>query len=145
MNVTLSILAIFVGWLSAFMPAVISLTPWLGPQPSYHLKTIRAVVAVIALGLAAWAIFNAPGLWTGIAGLVTLLFTFLSLRLLHHTIFTTLDYPPRVAGQAAKLGDQAMVLGFESGGEANAWPLEAIIPHHLVNDRIANNPILVAY
>jgi len=67
-------------------------------------------------------------------------------RLLHpRHLFVTLDYPPHMSAERAHLARQAPVLGYADEAGACAWPLELIVPHHLVNDQVGEKHVLAAY
>jgi len=56
-----------------------------------------------------------------------------------------LDHPKHVAAREAAWPDNAMVLGFEHGGEARAYPVAILDWHELVNDTVGGQDILVSY
>ncbi|MBW2383550.1 MAG: DUF3179 domain-containing protein [Deltaproteobacteria bacterium] len=56
-----------------------------------------------------------------------------------------LSHPRFVAAADAPWNDQDMVVGVVHEGEARAYPLAILVWHELVNDRIADRPILVSY
>jgi hypothetical protein len=43
------------------------------------------------------------------------------------------------------LGDDALVLGLEHGGEAHAWPIRYLVYHHQVQDTVGGQPVLATY
>jgi len=43
------------------------------------------------------------------------------------------------------LGDDALVLGFEHGGEAHAWPIRYLVYHHQVRDSVGGQAVLATY
>ena len=60
--------------------------------------------------------------------------------------FVPLDDPEVLsAAQATYLSDDAMVLGLESNGEARAYPLEMMWYHHITNDILGGDPVLVTF
>ncbi|TDI12490.1 MAG: DUF3179 domain-containing protein [Acidobacteria bacterium] len=50
---------------------------------------------------------------------------------------------PRDRATSIKPSD--MVLGVTAGGEAAAYPLPVIAFHHIVNDRLGDEPFVVTY
>ena len=62
------------------------------------------------------------------------------------TGFVPLDDPEFVsASDATGLTDQSLVLGLEWKGEARAYPLRMIAYHHIVNDTVRGDPLLVTF
>ncbi len=60
--------------------------------------------------------------------------------------FVPLDDPEVLsAAEATYLTDDAMVLGLESKGEARAYPLEMMWYHHITNDVLGGDPVLVTF
>jgi hypothetical protein len=86
-----------------------------------------------------------PGHGRLAAWIATLILGVLSYVLVPPRIFKTLRFPRHLDAETATLGDNAAVLGFENGSEACAWPMEIVVPRHLIQDRVGNTPILVAY
>jgi hypothetical protein len=56
-----------------------------------------------------------------------------------------LDHPSMLAVNEADFRDDEWVIGIEWRGEARAYPIQILVWHELVNDTIANHPILVSY
>ena len=48
-------------------------------------------------------------------------------------------------GEAAHLGDEELVLGVEWAGEVRAYPVRMLRYHHVVNDTVGGEPLLVTY
>lgn len=61
--------------------------------------------------------------------------------------FVPLDNPAFVsaAGAPASVRDESFVLGLDWNGEARAYPLDMMWWHHIVNDTIGGDPVLVTY
>lgn len=60
--------------------------------------------------------------------------------------FVPLDNPSFLAAhEAGYLGDDELVLGVEWAGEARAYPLRMLRYHHIVNDTVEGEPLLVTY
>ena len=60
--------------------------------------------------------------------------------------FVPLDNPSFLAAhEAAYLGDDDLVLGVEWGGEVRAYPVRMLRFHHIVNDTVDGEPLLVTY
>lgn len=56
-----------------------------------------------------------------------------------------LDHPSMLAANEADFSNDEWVIGVEWKGEARAYPIQILVWHELVNDTIANRPILVSY
>ena len=63
------------------------------------------------------------------------------------TQFIPLDNPVFVsaANAPARVQPESFVLGFDWNGEARAYPLDMMWWHHIVNDTIGGDPVLVTY
>ena len=60
--------------------------------------------------------------------------------------FVPLDDPSFLtAAEADYLGDEELVLGVEWGGEVRAYPVRMLRYHHVVNDTVGGEPLLVTY
>ena len=49
------------------------------------------------------------------------------------------------AAEADYLGDEELVLGVEWAGEVRAYPVRMLRYHHVVNDTVGGEPLLVTY
>ena len=60
--------------------------------------------------------------------------------------FVPLDDPSFLTvGEAGHLGDEELVLGVEWAGEVRAYPVRMLRYHHVVNDTVGGEPLLVTY
>ena len=60
--------------------------------------------------------------------------------------FEVLDDPIMIPAEAATwLDPDEIVLGVEWAGEARAYPISQMAYHHIVNDAVQGNPLLVTY
>ena len=60
--------------------------------------------------------------------------------------FVPLDDPTFLAANATDyFGDEELVLGVEFAGEARAYPVRMLRYHHIVNDTVSGEPLLVTY
>ena len=60
--------------------------------------------------------------------------------------FVPLDNPSFLAAhEAMYLGDEELVLGVEWAGEVRAYPVRMLRFHHIVNDTVDGEPLLVTY
>ena len=60
--------------------------------------------------------------------------------------FVPLDAPSFLAAhEAGYFGDEELVLGVEWAGEVRAYPVRMLRFHHIVNDVVDGEPLLVTY
>ena len=60
--------------------------------------------------------------------------------------FVPLDDPTFLAAHETEyFGDEELVLGVEFAGEARAYPVRMLRYHHVVNDTVGGEPLLVTY
>jgi hypothetical protein len=65
---------------------------------------------------------------------------------LQRTGFVPLDDPVHIPAAAASyLRDEELVLGLEWQGEARAYPLRMTWYHHIINDTVKGQPLLVTF
>jgi hypothetical protein len=139
-----SVVALALGAGASLAPVLTVVRPDLDPELIYRLRPIRRGLALGAVGLAAAVALARPSAGrlalvpaTALLGAAAFLYP--------ERVFVPLDAPPHVPAREVDLGDEALVLGFASGEAAVAWPIETLIPHHLVNDRVGDRPVLASY
>jgi hypothetical protein len=60
--------------------------------------------------------------------------------------FVPLDDPASLAAvETDYFGDEELVLGVEFAGEVRAYPVRMLRYHHIVNDTVGGEPLLVTY
>ena len=59
--------------------------------------------------------------------------------------FVPLDNPVFIGADVATLHDDDLVLGYANEGEARAYPVAMMRYHHIVNDEVQGDPLLVTY
>ena len=60
--------------------------------------------------------------------------------------FVPLDDPTFLAANETEyFGDEELVLGVEFAGEVRAYPVRMLRYHHIVNDTVGGEPLLVTY
>ena len=60
--------------------------------------------------------------------------------------FVPLDNPAFLAADETEyFGDEELVLGVEFAGEVRAYPVRMLRYHHVVNDTVGGEPLLVTY
>jgi hypothetical protein len=60
--------------------------------------------------------------------------------------FVPLDDPSFITAEADTfIGDDELVLGYDQDGEARAYPVSMMHWHHIINDTVQGQPLLVTY
>jgi hypothetical protein len=125
----------------------VSFVPRLGVRTLYHAGRLRYGVATLALGCAV-----AAGLrghtrrrWLPLAAVLAL--TPLAGALHAPRLLTPLDDPEHVgaADADATVDGDELVLGIELDGQAHAWQVRTLVPHHLVHDAVAGRPVVATW
>lgn len=140
-----SLLGLVLGVLALTVPAWNEWVSRLGLASLYRLGPLRLGLALLSLAVTLGAYALRPSRGALAAMLAAFALAGLAYLLDPKQGFVALDRPPHVGATQAGLGDKAPVLGVEIDGMACAWPLEMIVPHHIVNDRLGATPVLVAY
>ncbi len=140
-----SLLGLVLGVLALTVPAWNEWVSRLGLASLYRLGPLRLGLALLSLAVTLGAYALRPSGGALAAMLAAFALAGLAYLLDPKQGFVALDRPPHVGATQAGLGDKAPVLGVEIDGMACAWPLEMIVPHHIVNDRLGATPVLVAY
>ena len=143
MTILLSILSIPIAATAAFTPMWPALIPRIGLLPVYRMRLVRAVLIVTAWALAIIASLSTPPSFFALP--FVLLFSIPTIMLEPQRIFISLDDPEHVLPSETDLQGEALVLGYEDGEHALAWPFETLSPRHLINDQVGETPLLVAY
>jgi hypothetical protein len=139
----LSSLAVFFAMIAAFTPLLPGIIPRIGLLPLYRTRLIRAVLILTAWALAIAACVNTPSSFVALP--FVLLLSIPTILLEPQRVFVSLDDPKHVPPSQANLREEALVLGFEQSGSSAAWSFETLVPRHLINDRVGDAPLLVAY
>jgi len=143
--IALAFVAVLIAWIGALFPPFLALNPRLGLFAYYHMRLIRRVLNLSGLALAVTAAILSPT-WVIIVALALVVIFFgISLRLEPTAVLTGLDTPGHVAASDAPLGDEALVFGYQGQTMPCAWPLEVLIPRHIINDELEDKPLLVGY
>jgi len=121
---------------------------------SYQLRSISPIATLILLVIGTWLSFT---LWRHsfsrfqkvlvITASVVLLATAFMARQNHFEwIFHPMPQPGYVAiPKATHVKDSDMILGLHISGESRAYPISVMAYHHLVNDVVAGQPLVVTY
>jgi len=125
-------------------PAALSLAisiKWIAP-----LLTLATLGGVFALGTRLWR----GSSWPGRAGLVlAILLSAAAAVMVRLNYFEWMFRPIPAAGFLAAtdagLGDAEMVMTVRFGPEARAYPIKQMAYHHILNDTVGGEPIVVTY
>jgi hypothetical protein len=136
--VGLSLAAILVYQLIPFLPSV-------GIRALYHVRSVRIAVAstAVTMALAAKRYSRSPRGWLYLAVVVAL--TPLSGAIHAGRILVPLDDPEHLTADEASIEDDTMVVGIDIDGEAHAWQIQTLVPHHIVHDSIGGRPVVAAW
>lgn len=123
--------------LSGFFPRV-----GITPLKLAHNRRVRLFQALTVWGGALVGLWIHPSIWGWLSIGLALWFSFVAVKFYSERIFVALDQPAR---SQTGLAEAAPVLATEVGGQVVAYPLEMVFPHHLINDVVDGEPILVAW
>jgi hypothetical protein len=141
----LSVMAVGLSVLAIFAYQWVTAVPRLGIGTLYYLRRIRVSVAALALSMAAaaWALRRSAR--QRVVFLVTAALTPLSGANHARRVLPSLHDPQHVPASEAALGDEAEVLGIEINGATCAWPLETLVPYHIIHDAVGGVPVAAAW
>lgn len=145
MGVLLSLFGVVAAFVGAILPMLVAFVPRLGVRPLLRLGQWKIALAMLSFSLTGIGYRLRPGRSRLVAWMAVTILGALSYVLVPPRIFKTLRFPTHLNAKTAYLGDNAPVLGFEREGNACAWPMEILVPRHLIQDRVGNTPLLVAY
>lgn len=146
MNTLLSFFAIVISILAIIITQWITFIPRLGIGFQYRRRKVQIVIALVA-NLTALGLFLAnPSTGLLLVLAVVVLLTPLSGFNYAANWLVATDNPTKVPAPNADWSEDIQVIGYVFDEKnACAWLLETLIPHHLVNDKLAGTPVLVAW
>jgi hypothetical protein len=137
--VSAGVLASLVG---AFLPPLQALLPRLGLVTYHRQRAVRRAFGLAGLALSITSLLIAHTGGTGAAAAVSLFLLLMSeIFLVPRTLIPPLDNPP--AGTSLPAGGPVLALVVE--GRAHAYPLDLLIPHHIVNETVGGVPVVATY
>jgi hypothetical protein len=108
--------------------------------------TVAALVAIVALG---WHLWRGSSKWLRTGIVLALVLSAASAVMVRQNYFEWMFNPIKAAGFVspgdAKLSDKEMVMAVRIGTEARAYPILQMSYHHILNDTVAEVPIVVTY
>jgi hypothetical protein len=136
----LSAVAVVLALVGALLPPLLAFIPQLGTWLIYRMQPARRILVfaglLLALGLYAPRPTPAQAVIVGIVLFFLMVSQFV---LVPNRVLVALDHPPDVPASQAGLGGDAIILGLAHRGEARAWPLESLVPHHMINDTLGGS------
>lgn len=137
--------AVIIALLSVAMGLLVAFCPWIGVHPIYRLGRYKAALWLLAAATAGWACASAPGS-AAVGTLVAVLVMAVPAYFVRpEFIIVAVREPVHFLPEQAPLGDDEPVTGASLEAGVIAWPLRYLIPHHLMNDEAAGEPVLAAY
>lgn len=120
--------------------------PALPPSFFVHARRIAWGVRLVVLGLSGVAVVWSPTpaclAWAACTGVLSLLAGFFHPK----KALPAVMEPPHVrADEETSLAADATVVTVECAGAHAAWPLEVVVPHHLIHDVVNGQPVLVSW
>jgi hypothetical protein len=146
MVITFPILAVLLSLAGLLIPPIQALFPRISLVTYTRQRLVRRalVLAGILFLIPTW--FFEPFSSTWVASAFVLFFWLMSEFVLVPTkIIPPLDNPPAVPAVDAILADETQVLGIVLEGQAHAWPMGILIPHHIINESLHGKPLTAAY
>ncbi len=139
-----SVLVLFTGLTIPLLPMLSAFFPGLGLAPLDwgHNRLVRQAQVTLVWVFAGLSFGLSNFTWGWAAILLALWFSFVAVNLYPDRIFVALEQPQRAQ---TGLADSAPVLATEARGEVVAYPLETLVPHHLINDILADIPVLASW
>lgn len=131
--------------LAIFAYQWVTVVPRLGIWTLYRIRPIRFALAAIASVSAAAGVLLAPGTITWLGFALVILLAPLSGIQHARRFLIPLDDPAHQAADDASLPPRSEILGYEVGGEAIAWPLDLLVPHHIINDQLAGRAVAATW
>ena len=144
MHILFFILTVLTGISVPLIPMSSALFPQVGIRPmKIGFNPITRWIQIILLwSFTLSSIFSKPSGWGWAAVIIALWFSFLATALYSKKIFIALEQPKR-----AQIGISvdAPVLTTKTADEVVAYPLEILVPHHIINDILGDIPVLVSW
>lgn len=144
MPVFFFLLTLLCGFSIPLLPLLSGFFPRLGLLPLNlgHHRGVRLFQALAVWGFALAGLWWYPSPWGWAAVGLALWFSFVAANFFSERIFVAVEQPARAQ---AGLAETAPVLATQVNGEVVAYPLEMLVPHHLINDIIGGEPVLAAW
>ena len=108
--------------------------------------TVVALLGVLALS---WRLWRRSSIWLRTGIVTALVLSTASAVMVRQNYFEWMFNPIKAAGFVspgdARLDNKEMVMAVQIGQEARAYPILQMAYHHILNDTVAQVPIVVTY
>jgi hypothetical protein len=138
------LLTLLTGFTIPLLPLLPGFFPRLGLLPLRlgHHRPVRLFQALVVWLFAILTLQQSQSAWGWVAILAALWFSFVAVNFFSERVFIALEQPEHAQ---TGLADSAPVLATAVAGEVIAYPLETLVPHHLVNDILGEIPVLASW
>jgi hypothetical protein len=107
------------------------------------------VVALLGVLTLSWRLWRGSSIWLRTGIVIALILSPTSMVMVRQNYFEWMFNPIKAAGFVsagdAHLDDKEMVMAVRIGQEARAYPILQMAYHHILNDTVAEVPIVVTY
>jgi hypothetical protein len=142
----LAILGILIAAAGLLLPPIQALLPRLSMFFYYRQALVRRLLILTGMVFAVTAIIFWRTAFAWVALIIVMFFLLAEeLLLVPRKVIPPLDDPPAKLLQTADLPGQALVIGINIGTRSHAYPLSVLIPHHIINETIADQPVAATY
>jgi hypothetical protein len=146
MAIAFATLAILVSFIGMFIPMIQALFPRIDLYTYYRQRIVRRGLAMMGMVLLipVWIFESSTSAWI-ISGCVIIFWIVSEFVLVPTHVIPPLNNPPALPASQAVLADETQVIGIVLEGQAHAWPMGILIPHHIINESIHSRPVTAAY
>jgi hypothetical protein len=146
MTIAFSILAILISLTGLLLPPIQALLPRINLYTYYRQRSVRRTLAMAGAVflIPVWIIQPSTSAWI-VSGCVLFFWLVSEFVLAPNKVIPPLDDPAALPAEETDLADETEVLGIVLDGQAHAWPMGILIPHHIINESIHDRPVLAAY
>lgn len=146
LQLVLGLLAIIFSFLAIFINQWITLLPWLGINFQYRRRRVQVLIALAALSTTGIMAYSDPNPRNLTFLILTVLLTPLSGFNYAKKFLVALTNPEHAMINEIDWPAEQLVLGHVGErGEAIAWTLDMLRPHHLINDWLSGEPVTAGW
>jgi hypothetical protein len=149
---SLAIVSLLLFFVPAFVIRPFTHQSEFGLRLAIAVKRVAPVLTLASLlGVAAvsWRLWRASSILLRTGIVVALLLSAASAVMVRQNYFEWMFHPIAAAGfipaSQARLDDKEMVMAVRIGHEARAYPIVQMAYHHILNDTVSDEPIVVTY
>jgi hypothetical protein len=139
-------LAILVSLCGMLLPMLQAVFPRISLVTYYRQRAVRRALAAVGaiLILPVWIIQPSPAALT-VTSFLVFFWLVSELVLIPTNVIPPLDDPRVLPAKDATIPEDTQVIGIVVEGQAHAWPMGILIPHHIINESIQGRPVTAAY